>query len=505
MTTPVMLAIDSGSSSVRTVAVELPDRIIGEGRAPVPWTHPCPGWAELDPVALWESVRTTIHAALRTSDVDSRRVAGVGITSHRETVVMWDRVTGVPVHDAVVWISKQTDDIVAGWEARGLGAEFPARTGLHNDSFFSAGKVAWLLEQVPGVRARAEAGQLLAGTIDCWILWNLTGGEVHATDPSCASRTALFNLDRMAWDDELCTMLGIPVSLLPEVRASDSDFGRVRADLIESRPPVRAVVADQQSSMFGQACFDEGAVKHTLGTAGVLTLTTGSRPRLIEGLTSSVAWTVQGRTTFEAEGVVFHSGQTLQLLRERLRLPVEPGDVERLASSVPDSGGVYLVPAFGGIAAPHWDRGARGSLQGLTLETRLEHVVRAAVEAMAYQVVDIVEALRSGGQPVAELKVDGGGAASDMLCQLLADLCDVSVLRPRELERTAIGAALIAAIGLGLVAGPDEVAASWCAERRFEPLMDDSRRRALVAGWRQALFRTLSDPYPHSLAPREHS
>ena len=492
MSSPVLLAVDSGSSTVRTIAMELPDTVLGEGREPVLWSHPREGWAELDPVALWKSVRSTIHAALRAGNVDAARVTGVAITSHRETVVMWDRITGEPVHDAVIWISKQTDAIVAGWEERGIGAQFRPRTGLHNDSFFSAGKIAWLLDEVPGVRARAEAGELLVGTIDCWILWNLTGGEVHATDPSCASRTALFNLHRMAWDDELCSMLDIPVSLLPEVRPTDGDFGRVRADVIETRPPVRAVVADQQSSMFGQACFDVGAVKHTLGTAGVLTESTGSRPRLVPGLTSSVAWTVQGATTFEAEGVVFHSGQTLQLLRERLQLPVSAGDVERLASSVPDNGGVYLVPAFGGMAAPHWDREARASIQGLTLDTRLEHVVRAAVESMAYQVADIVDALRVSGSVVSEMKVDGGGATSDLLCQFMADVCDVSVLRPRELERTALGAAFIAAIGLGLMSGPDEVAATWCVARRFDPRLTAERRSALLGGWRQALACTLT-------------
>ena len=492
MTSPVVLAVDSGSSTVRTIAVELPDRIVGEGRAPVPWSHPHPGWAELDPVALWKSVRSTIDSSLRSGGIAAARVAGVGITSHRETVVMWDRVTGEPVHDAVVWISKQTDAIIADWQERGIGTQFRPRTGLHNDSFFSAGKVVWLLDQVPGVRARAEAGELMVGTIDCWILWNLTGGEVHATDASCASRTALFNLQRMAWDDELCAMLGIPVSLLPEVRSSDGDFGRVRADVIETRPPVRAVVADQQSSMFGQACFDEGAVKHTLGTAGVLTQATGAAPRLIPGLTSSVAWTVQGATAFEAEGVVFHSGQTLQLLRDRLQLPVGPGDVDRLAGSVPDSAGVYLVPAFGGMAAPHWNREARASIQGLTLETRLEHLVRAAVESMAYQVVDIVDALRDSGSVVSELKVDGGGATSDLLCQFIADVCDLSVLRPRELERTALGAAFIAAIGLGLMSGPEEVAATWCVERRFDPQLSEERRSTLLEGWRQALALTLT-------------
>lgn len=493
MSDPILLAIDSGSSSLRTVAVELPDRIVGEAREAVPWSHPHPGWAELDAMSLWGSVRRTVVGALIAARIDDSQIRGVGLTSHRETVVMWDRVTGEPVHDAVVWISKQTDDIVTAWDENGIGAQFRPRTGLHNDSFFSAAKLVWLLDNVPGARRRAENGELLAGTIDCWLLWNLTKGEVHATDPSCASRTALFSLEHGAWDEELCLMLGIPSSLLPEVRPSDGDFGRVRADLLPSQPPVRAVVADQQSSLFGQACFQRGAVKHTFGTAGVLVVNTGNEPALYDGLTSSTAWNVQGATAFEAEGVVFHSGQTLQLMRERWRMPIAPSDVDTLASSVPDSGGVYLVPAFGGIAAPWWDRHATASLQGMTLETSLEHMVRAAVDAMAYQVVDIVDTLRSSGLAVDTLKVDGAGAASDLLCQLLADLAQIEVLRPLELERTALGAALIAGIGLGLVSGPDEVAASWSSEKKFHPVMSSARRDDLYGGWRSALGRTLTN------------
>ena len=493
MSAPILLAIDSGSSSLRTVVVELPGRILGEAREAVSWSHPHPGWAELDAVSLWGSVRRTVVGALDAARVDDSQIRGVGLTSHRETVVMWDRATGEPVHDAVVWISKQTDDIVTAWDENGIGAQFRPRTGLHNDSFFSAAKLVWLLDNVPGARRRAENGELVAGTIDCWLLWNLTGGEVHATDPSCASRTALFNLDQSAWDDELCALLGIPVALLPEVRPSDGDFGRVRADLLPLRPPVRAVVADQQSSMFGQACFDRGAVKHTFGTAGVLTVNTGDEPALYDGLTSSVAWTVQGTTDFEAEGVVFHSGHTLQLMRERWRLPITPSEVDALASAVPDSGGVYLVPAFGGMAAPWWDRRAAASLHGVTLETSLEHLVRAAVDAMAFQVVDIVDTLRASGLVVDTMKVDGGGAASGLLCQLLADLARIEVLRPQELERTSLGAALIAGIGLGLVSGPDEVAASWSPEKKFHPVMSSARRDALYDGWRSALARTLTN------------
>jgi glycerol kinase len=489
---PLVLAIDSGSSSLRTIVAALPDRIIADARQEVPWLHPQPGWVELDPVALWESVRRTVGQALSAAQVDDSRISAVAITSHRETVVMWDRHTGRPVHDAVVWISKQTDDIVRGWDESGIGAEFEPRTGLRNDSFFSAGKLAWLLEHVPGTRAGAESGDLIAGTIDCWLLWNLTDGAVHATDPSCASRTALFDLQRCRWDEELCAMLGIPVTMLPEVRATDGDFGRVRADLLPSQPPIRAVVADQQSSMFGQACFEEGAIKHTLGTAGVLTVTTGERPASFAGLTSSVAWHVAGRTAYEAEGVVFHSGQTLQVMRDKWRLPVAASEIDHLASAVPDTGGVYLVPAFGGMAAPWWDRGARASVHGITLDTTLEHLVRAAVESMAYQVVDIVEAVRASGLSVERMKVDGGGASSPLLCQLLADLTGAEVLRPQELERTSLGAALIAGIGIGALAGTDEVAASWAAADVFTPMMSDDDRESAYAGWREALARTLT-------------
>mgnify|MGYP003337296795 CR=1 FL=1 len=492
MTTPLILAIDAGSSSLRTTVVELPDRIIGDARDTVPWKHPNPGWAELDPSALWRATAQTIVGALNSAGVDPANIAGVGITSHRETVVMWDRATGEPIHDAVVWISKQTDSIVEGWESSGIGAQFRPRTGLRNDSYFSAAKVVWLLDNVPGARARAERGELAIGTPDCWLLWNLTGGEVHATDPSCASRTNLFNLEQQAWDHELCAILGIPLSVLPEVRPSDGDFGQVRADLLAHRPPIRAVVADQQSSMFGQACFAEGAVKHTFGTAGVLTVTTGAQPRLYDGLTSSVAWNVRGNTVFQAEGVVFHSGQTLSLMREKWQLPVAPADVDALAWAVPDSGGVYLVPAFGGMAAPWWDRSASASVTGITLETTLQHLVRAAVESMAFQVVDIVEELRRSGLTVEQMKVDGGGAASNLLCQLVADLARVHVDRSHELERTSLGAALIAGTALGLIADLDEVSAAWSADAAFEPLITLDRRDTLYAGWNAALARTLS-------------
>jgi len=354
----LVMALDVGSSTARTVMVDPAGVIVGEGRAPVVWKHPRPGWVELDPMALWQATRTTIGLALRSAGARAEDVVALGITSHRETVMVWERDTGRPVHDAIVWISHQTDDIVNRWQERGLAEEFRTRTGLRNDSFFSAAKVAWLLDNVPGLRTRAAAGQVLCGTVDTWLLWNLTGGQVHATDPSCASRTALFNLSSMSWDEELLELLDIPATVLATVQPSDADFGRVDASVLTGRPPIRAVLADQQAGMFGQACFETGAAKNTFGTAGVLTVNSGAEPVLVDGLTSSVAWTVQQQTRFELEGVVFHSGQTLQWLRESLGMVADPDRIDALCASVPDSGGVYIVPAFGGICAPHWDRRA---------------------------------------------------------------------------------------------------------------------------------------------------
>ncbi len=492
MTGRFVLALDEGSSSARSVLVDQSGAIVQEARAPVSWQRPRPGWVELDPVDLWQTQLDTVRRVLDGARARPADIAAVAVTSHRETVMVWDRRTGEPVHDALVWISSQTDDIVARWRAEGLDELFRHRTGLRNDSFFSAAKLAWLLEHVPGVRARAEAGELAAGTVDCWLLWNLTGGAAHATDHSCASRTALFNLKSLRWDEDLCDVLGIPVPLLPPALASDAEFGAVDRNVLDADVPVRAVLADQQASLYGQACFGEGEAKNTFGTAGVLVVNSGKQPALVDGLTSSVGWTVQGETSFELEGVVFHSGQTLQWLRDNLQMLTQGEDIAAVAADVPDSGGVYLVPGFGGLCAPYWDRQARASIVGMTLETTRQHVVRAAIDSMAYQTVDIVDALQQGGVPVTDLKVDGGAARNDLLCQTLADLSGLQIRRPDELERTALGVAMLAGTGVGWWSGPDAVSAAWRLDRVFDPQIDAGRREELVAGWRDAVSRTLS-------------
>lgn len=492
MTGRFVLALDEGSSSARSVLVDPSGVIVSEARAPVAWRRPRPGWVELDPVDLWRTQLDTVRRALDGASARPADIAAVAVTSHRETVMVWDRRTGEPVHDAIVWISSQTDDIVARWRDEGLDEVFRSRTGLRNDSFFSAAKLVWLLEHVPGVRARAEAGELAAGTVDCWLLWNLTGGAVHATDHSCASRTALFNLETLAWDDVLCDRLGIPTALLPPALPSDAEFGRLDKRVLDTDVPVLAVLADQQASLYGQACFGEGEAKNTFGTAGVLVVNSGEKPALVDGLTSSVGWTAARSTSYELEGVVFHSGQTLQWLRDSLQLLGPDEDVRTVAGSVPDSGGVYLVPGFGGLCAPHWDRRARASVVGMTLETTKPHVVRAALDSMAYQTVDIVDALGRGGVPVTDLKVDGGAARNDLLCQTLADLSGLQIRRPKELERTALGVAMLAGTGAGWWSGPDDVAEVWHLDRVFDPRLDPARREHLVAGWREAVTRTLT-------------
>ncbi|MGI3786439.1 MAG: FGGY family carbohydrate kinase, partial [Janthinobacterium lividum] len=453
-----VLAIDWGSSSVRSVVVDGEGHIIGEGRAPVRWKHPRPGWVELDPVAAWDSVVETMHAAIDRAELGAGALRGIGVTTHRETVVVWDRRTGLPVHDAVVWISAQTDDIVQRWSRAGLDAEFPRRTGLHNDSFFSAAKIVWLLENDPELRSRAEAGELAAGTPDTWLLWQLTGGRSHVTDPGCASRTALLDLRTLEWDAELCALLGVPLALLPEVVASDSIFSETSESVLPGQVPVTAVLADQQASMYGQACFERGAVKNTFGTAGVFTLNTGEAPAAVNGLTSSAAWTVGGTTRYEAEGVVFHSGQTIHWLRDSIGVIDDATDIDHFAASVPDAGGVHIVPAFGGLAAPHWDRRARASITGLTLATTGAHLVRAAVEAMVLQTVDILDVVAAGGvRPDGPLKVDGGGSRSELVCQLLADLAGRAVARSAEPECTALGVASVAGAAAGLWESPEAI------------------------------------------------
>ena len=427
----------------------------------------------------------------------ARDIAAVGVTTHRETIVMWDRATGVPVHNAIMWMSKQTDEIVQEWSDKGLDDEFRRRTGLRNDSYFSASKIAWLLRNVPGVRERAERGELAIGTPDVWLLWNLTGGTAHRVEPSAASRTALLNIYTGTWDEEFCEILGIPLSLLPEIVPTVSVFGEIAQGVLPGtlthNIPVAAMLGDQQAGLFGQACLEEGTAKNTFGTAGVLTVNVGSKPKMMEGMSSSVAWRLGDAITYEAEGVVFHSGQTIQWLRVKLGI-FESGDAgEKVGRSVPDNGGVYLVPAFVGLCDPYWDRNVRAAVMGLTLESTAAHVARAGLESMAYQTRDNVEKLTLGGVDVPFLRVDGGATRNDFLCQFQADILGIPVARPVGLERTVLGIAHLAGTLVGFW-NIDDIHDRWTLERMFEPEISSDLRESLYAGWTDAVAAARSLP-----------
>jgi glycerol kinase len=481
------MALDEGSTSARTLIIDPDGRVVSEARRQLDFIFPRPGWVELDPVKLFETQSSTIREAMDGAGCTGRDIASVGITTHRETAMIWDRETGEPVYNAVVWMSKQTDAIIKRWSDEGLDDEIRQRTGLFNDSYFSAGKLTWLLENVEGCRERAERGELAAGTVDTWLLWNLTGGRSHMTDHSEASRTMIFNLEDLSWDEELCAAFGIPLELLPTAAPSDAHFGEALPEFAGAEVPITAILADQQAGLFGQACFEEGMAKNTFGTAGVLTVNAGASPSYVDGLTTSIGWTVGEEAAYELEGVVFHSGQTLQYLRDRLGMIEDAADTEAVARELDDTGGVYFVPAFQGLCAPHWDREAKAAIVGITLETETKHIVRAALESIAYQTKDNIEALRKGGEEVPSLRVDGGAVRNDALCQFQADILGIPVERPHGLERTGLGVAYLAGIAPGVWAGMDEVARSWTPERVFEPRMSPDRREELYRGWQAAV------------------
>lgn len=498
-----ILALDEGSSSARAVIFDDLGNPVSEASRVVEAHFPHPGWVELNPADLWNAPRDCITEAMTKANLTTDDIAAVGVTTHRETIVMWDRATGEPVHNAIMWMSKQTDEIIREWSDRGLDDEFRQRTGVRNDSYFSAGKIAWLLRHVPGVRQRAERGELAVGTPDVWLLWNLTGGRSHRIEPSAASRTALFNIHRAEWDVELCSMLDIPMSLLPELVSSDAHFGDLAPGVLPgsgygeataSAPvPVTAILGDQQAGLFGQACLEVGSSKNTFGTAGVLTANVGSTPAIMDGLSSSAAWKIGADVTYEAEGVVFHSGQTIQWMRDKLHLFSSTDEVEPLARRAPDNGGVYVVPAFSGLCDPHWDRDVRAAILGITLSTGAEHIARASIESLAYQTRDNVERLVAGGIAIPQLRVDGGATRNNLLCQFQADILGVPVARPVGLERTVLGIAHLAGVRAGFWSVHD-IADRWSLERLFEPQMSADQRESLYTGWKNAVMAAKSLP-----------
>jgi glycerol kinase len=492
MTTRFVLALDQGTTSSRAILFDKEGAIAAVAQREFEQIFPRPGWVEHDPQEIWASQSAVAIETLARANAMPADVAAIGITNQRETTIVWDRETGQPVHNAIVWQDRRTAEHCDRLKAAGHEQLVRERTGLVIDAYFSGTKVAWILDNVPGARERSQHGKLAFGTVDSWLVWNLTGGRVHVTDVSNASRTMLFNIHTLGWDDELLRMLGVPRSMLPDVRASSEVYGRVSAAAGLADLPIAGIAGDQQAALFGQMCVAPGLAKNTYGTGCFLLQNTGTRPvHSKNNLISTVAWTAGGRTEYALEGSVFIGGAVVQWLRDGLGLIQRSSDVEALASSVQDNGGVYLVPAFAGLGAPHWDPYARGLIVGITRGTTAGHVARAAVESIAYQVADLLDAVRKdSGISLAELRVDGGAATNDALMQFQADLLQVPVARPAVTETTALGAAYLAGLAVGFWPSVDDVSRQWRIDRRFEPRMTASQAAEQRARWDEAVSRS---------------
>jgi glycerol kinase len=492
MAADLILALDQGTTSSRAIAFGRGGRPVASAQRAFEQRFPEPGHVTHDPEAIWSSQLAVAREVIAAVG-GSGRIAAIGIANQRETAIVWDRATGAPVADAIVWQSRITAARCDTLRARGLEPLFRERTGLPLDAYFSGPKIAHILDSAPGLGTRAERGELAFGTVDTFLLWRLTGGRVHATDPSNASRTLLFDIHRLAWDDELLEHVGVARAVLPDVRATSGVFGETDPELFGRAIPIGALVGDQQAATFGQAAFAPGEAKNTYGTGAFLLLNTGAAPVASQhGLLATVAWqlTPGGPATYAAEGSVFVAGAAVQWLRDGLRAIATAPDVEALAASVDDTGGVYLVPAFTGLGAPHWDPYARGTIVGLTRGSGLAEIARATLESIAFQVADVVDAMVADGTPrPTALRVDGGAAANDLLLQLQADVLDVPVERPAVLETTALGAAYLAGLAIGFWPDLESLAANWQLGRRFEPAMPASRRERLLDGWHRAVER----------------
>ena len=485
-----VVALDQGTTSSRAILFDRAGAIRALAQREFEQHYPRPGWVEHDPTEIWSSQAAVIGEVLARAGIRAEEVAAAGITNQRETTVVWDRRTLQPLHNAIVWQDRRTAGMIDALRAEGLEPEVQARTGLVLDAYFSGSKLAWLLENVDGLRDRAERGEVAFGTVDSWLAARLSGGELHVTDISNASRTMLFNIHERDWDELLLDRLGIPRAMMPEVRSCSEVYGTIREGGLEG-VPLAGMAGDQQAATFGQTCFEAGQVKNTYGTGCFLVLNTGATPtRSTNRLLTTVAWDVGGTVDFALEGSIFMAGAVVQWLRDGLGLIRKAEEVEALAASVPDNGGVYLVPAFAGLGAPHWDAYARGTIVGLTRGSGAGHLARAALEAIAFQVADVVDAMQADSKaPIRELRVDGGASRNDLLMQLQADILGVPVVRPAVTETTALGAAYLAGLAVGFWTGLPELASHWSVERRFEPGMEGAHRDALLHDWRRALER----------------
>ena len=492
-----LLALDQGTSSSRSIIFDDEGRLVAQAQQELSQIYPQTGWVEHDPEEIWRTQLATARIALANAGLQAHQIRAVGITNQRESTVVWNRKTGRPIHHAIVWQDRRAEPTCVELRKRGLAETIQTKTGLRVDAYFSGTKLKWLLDNVPGARQQAENGELAFGTVDTWLIWHLTGGSVHATDVSNASRTMLFNVHSNQWDAELMQALDIPAALMPEVKPSSALYGELRADLLGAAIPIGGVAGDQQSALFGQACFKAGMVKNTYGTGCFMLMHTGAKFQTSHnGLITTSAAQTSTQTQFAMEGSVFVGGAVVQWLRDGLHAIQSSGEVQMLAQSVPDSGGVIVVPAFTGLGAPYWKPDARGTITGLTRGTTLAHIARASLESIAYQSAALLKAMsrdavQAGGASVSELRVDGGACINDLLMQFQADLLGIPVVRPEITETTALGAAYLAGLSLGVFKNTDELSTMWRVERRFLPTLETQRATELMERWEHAVRQTV--------------
>jgi glycerol kinase len=494
-----LLALDQGTSSSRSIVFDEEGHIVALAQQELPQIYPRPGWVEHDPMEIWRTQLETAREALAKAKLKAGDIRALGITNQRETTVLWNRQTGQPVHHAIVWQDRRAEATCAKLREDGKADLIQQKTGLLIDAYFSGTKLKWLLDNVPQARQQAERGELAFGTVDSWLMWQLTGGKVHATDVTNASRTMLFNVRDNRWDEELLALLDIPAGLMPRVLPSSTHYGDVLPDMLGAAIPIGGVAGDQQSALFGQACFREGMAKNTYGTGCFLLMHTGGNFQTSHnGLLTTSAAQVTSRTEYAFEGSVFVGGAVVQWLRDGLQAIKGSGEVQALAESVPDSGGVMVVPAFTGLGAPYWKPDARGTITGLTRGTTLAHIARASLESIAYQSAALLQAMSrdavaAGAAPVAELRVDGGACINDLLMQFQADLLGITVVRPAVTETTALGAAYLAGLSSGVYQNTQQLSALWRSERRFLPTLDANRATELMARWEHAVRQTVAE------------
>lgn len=489
-----ILALDQGTTSSRAIVFDHEGQIRSVAQKEFPQYFPQPGWVEHNPNEIWGSEASVIAEAISTIDITGLDIAAIGITNQRETTIVWDIDTDEPIYNAIVWQDRRTAAFCDQLKADGLTETIRQKTGLIIDAYFSGTKIKWILDNVPGARKRAEEGKLRFGTVDSWLVWRLTRGETHVTDVTNASRTMLFNIHDLKWDEELLKLLDIPLSMMPEVKSNSEIYGHTKTTIFAHKVPIAGIAGDQQAALFGQMCLDPGSIKNTYGTGCFVMLNTGEKPIVSKNnLLTTIAWQIGNKVNYALEGSIYVGGSVVQWLRDGLGVINSSSDVESLAQSVPDSGGVYFVPALTGLAAPYWDPYARGTIVGITRGTTAAHIARAALDGIAFQTYDIAQAMaKDMNDRLTELKVDGGASRNNLLMQFQADLLGIDVVRPKITETTAIGAAYLAGLGVGYWDSVDELRRQWKVERTFTPNLDSETVRTAREGWADAISRTLS-------------